>query len=155
MMATQTQSQPRASSAARAPTSTGEGWLVYAGVLVLVGAVLNIVWGIAAIGNAHFFIANAQYVISDLNTWGWITLIVGVVQLFAAFSVWSGGAFGRWTGAASAAVGCLTSLLSIPAYPFWSLAVFSVSVLVVYGLVAYGGRHPETTATRRTPPAAA
>jgi hypothetical protein len=136
-------------------TTEGPGWVLFAGIMVLIIGVLNCIWGIAAIDNANFFISNQKFIISDLNTWGWITLIVGVAQLFAAFSVWSGGAFGRWIGVASAAVGCLTSLLSIPAYPFWSLAVFAVSVLVVYGLVAYGGQRPETTATRRTPPAAA
>jgi hypothetical protein len=136
-------------------TTEGPGWVLFAGIMVLLIGILNCIWGIAAIDNANFFVANTKFIISDLNTWGWITLIVGVVQLFAAFSVWSGGAFGRWIGVAGASVGCLTSLLSIPAYPFWSLAVFAVSVLVVYGLVAYGGQRPEASATRRTPPAAA
>jgi hypothetical protein len=138
MMATQTQSQPRASSAARAPTSTGEGWLVYAGVLVLVGAVLNIVWGIAAIGNAHFFIANAQYVISDLNTWGWITLIIGGVLLVAALGIFGGAKWAVWTGIVFLGLNAIDQLLSISAYPFWSLAMFGLSLLAIYGLVAHG-----------------
>jgi hypothetical protein len=136
-------------------TTEGAGWVLFAGIMILIIGVLNCIWGIAAIDNANFFVNNTKFILSDLNTWGWITLIIGVIQLFAAFSVWSGGAFGRWIGVFIASVGCIASLLSIPAYPFWSLAVFSVSVLVVYGLVAYGGQRPDDAAPRRSPPAAA
>jgi hypothetical protein len=136
-------------------TTEGAGWVIFAGIMILIVGILNCIWGIAAIDNANFFVANTQFILSDLNTWGWIVLVIGVVQLVAAFSVWSGGGFGRWIGVIGASVGCISSLLSIPAYPFWSLAVFAVSVLVVYGLVAYGGQRHDTTAPRPSPPAAA
>jgi hypothetical protein len=135
-------------------TRDGTGWVLFAGIMILIIGVLNCIWGIAAIDNANFFVANTKFIISNLNIWGWVTLVIGIVQLFAAFSVWSGGAYGRWIGVFSAAASCVASLLSIPAYPFWSLAVFSVSVLVIYGLVAYGGQRPEASAPRRSPPAA-
>lgn len=136
-------------------TTEGAGWVMFAGIMILIVGILNCIWGIAAIDNANFFVANTQFILSDLNTWGWIVLVIGVVQLVAAFSVWSGGGFGRWIGVIGASVGCISSLLSIPAYPFWSLAVFAVSVLVVYGLVAYGGQRHDTTTSRPSPPAAA
>ena len=41
---------------------------------------------------------------------------------------------------AVAGLNSIGALLSIPAYPFWSLAVFAVDVLVIYGLAAYGGQ---------------
>lgn len=137
-MASHTETEPRARTAVRAPASTGEGWLVYAGLLVLIGAVLNIVWGIAAIGNAHFFVANAQYVISDLNTWGWVTLIIGAVLLVAGLGIFAGARWAVWTGVLFLGLNAIDQLLSIPAYPFWSLAMFSLSLLGMYGLVAHG-----------------
>lgn len=137
-MATHAHTQPQARSTARVSTSTGEGWLVYAGVLVLVGAVLNIVWGIAAIGNAHFFIANAQYVFSDLNTWGWITLIIGGVLLVAGLGIFGGARWAIWTGVAFLALNALDQLFSISAYPLWSIAMFGLSLLAIYGLVVHG-----------------
>jgi hypothetical protein len=63
------------------------GWWVFAGVLLLVAGVLNIIYGIAAIGDSKFFTENATYIISGLHTWGWITLILGVLELVAAFSL--------------------------------------------------------------------
>ena len=55
------------------------GWWVFAAALLLLAGVLNIIWGIAAIGDAKFFIADQKYIISSLHTWGWITLILGVL----------------------------------------------------------------------------
>ena len=93
----------------------------------------------AAIDNSRFFVQDTTYIFSNLNTWGWIILIIGALQLAAAFSIWAGGSFGRWFGIAAATVNAIAALLSIPAYPFWSLAIFAVDVLVIYGLSTYGG----------------
>ena len=110
------------------------GWWVFAAILLGVSGVLNIIWGIAAIGNSHFFTANAHYIFSNLNTWGWITLIIGAVELFAAFSLFQGGGFGRVIGIIAATLAALDALLSIPAAPFWSICVFALSIIVLYEL---------------------
>jgi hypothetical protein len=118
----------------------GHGWVTFAGVMILIVGVLNVIYGIAAIDNANFYVADARYVISDLATWGWIQLIVGAVQVIAAFAIWRGSEFGRWIGIGSASVNAIVQLLFLPSYPFLSLALFAVNILVIYGLVAYGGR---------------
>lgn len=116
------------------------GWLTFAGVMVMIAGVLNVIYGIAGIGNAHWLEANTAYVFSNLKTWGWIVLIVGVAQLVAAFSIWAGSEYGRWVGIVSAGFNSIVMLMFIPAYPFGALAVFAIDVLVIYGLAAYGGR---------------
>jgi hypothetical protein len=93
------------------------GWWVFAGMLLAIGGVLNVIYGIAAIGNSKFFTDNATYILSSLNTWGWVALIIGVLQLFAAFSLMSGGGYGRWFGIGAAGLSAIAALLSIPAYP--------------------------------------
>jgi hypothetical protein len=126
-------------------TARGAGWLLFAGIMVLIAGTLNCIWGIAAIDGANFFVEDERFILSDLNTWGWIVLIIGVIQLFAAFSIWSGGGFGRWIGILGASLSALGALLSIPAYPLWSLAIFAIDVLIIYGLAAYGGRRGRVT----------
>ena len=111
------------------------GWWVFAGILLLIAGTLNIIWGIGAISDAKFFIADQKYIISSLHTWGWVTLILGVVELIAAFSLFSGGGFGRWIGIFAAALASISALLSIPAYPFWSLCIFALSIIIIYELV--------------------
>ena len=109
--------------------------------MLLIAGVLNVIYGIAAIGDSSFFIDDQKYILSNLNTWGWVTLIIGALQIGAAFSIWAGNQFGRWFGIFAAGISAIGALLSIPAYPFWSLAIFAIDILIIYGLAAYGGRH--------------
>jgi hypothetical protein len=111
------------------------GWWVFAGIMLAIAGVLNVIWGIAAIGDSKFFVNNAKYVISGLHTWGWVTLVIGALELAAAASLFAGGAFGRWIGVFAAGLSAIASLLSIDAYPFWSLSVFALSIIIIYQLV--------------------
>ena len=92
------------------------GWWVFAAMLLGLSGTLNVIWGIAAIGNSDFFTANAHYVFSNLKTWGWITLIVGVIELFASASLFQGGGFGRLIGIVAASLAAIDALLSIPGF---------------------------------------
>lgn len=122
----------------------GEGWVLFAGIMMALISVLNIIYGIAAIGDSHFFVDDQAYIISGLSTWGWVTLGIGAIQMLAAFSIWNGHQFGRWLGILMASASAIAALLSIPAYPFWSLAIFAVDILVIYALAAYGGKRGVT-----------
>ena len=126
-----------ASTAGRKAEPEGGGWLVFAGIMVMLVGILNTIYGIAAIDKAAFFLADQKYIVSDLSTWGWITLAIGIGQLFAAFSLWSGNVYGRIVGIVMAIASSIAALLSIPAYPFWSLAVFTIDILIIYGLASY------------------
>ncbi len=123
-----------------AETEKGSGWLLFAGTMVAIAGVLNVIYGIAAIDQSTFFTDNAKYVITNLKTWGWVVLIIGVVQLIAAVSIWGRGEFGRWIGVIGASLNMILMLLWLPGAPFLSLAIFGIDILVVYGLLAYGGR---------------
>jgi hypothetical protein len=118
----------------------GSGWITFAGVMIVMVSVLNIIDGIAAISKSSFFVGDARYVFSDLKTWGWIVLALGVLQMVVAFGVWAGNQLARWAGIVVVSINAVAQLLFIPAYPFWSLAIFTLDLLVLYGLAAYGGR---------------
>ena len=112
----------------------GLGRSMFAAVLLMIGGVLNLIWGIAAIGNSNFFAHNQKYILGDLKTWGWITLILGILELIAAASLFGGGTFGRYFAIAVGALAAIDALLDIKAYPFWSLAVFALSLWIIHGL---------------------
>jgi hypothetical protein len=131
----------QASGTSRYSQPEGSGWIVFAGIMMMIASILNVIYGIAAISNSKFFVSGQKYIVSDLKTWGWITLIIGVVQGIAAFSIWAGNQFGRWVGIIAASASAISALMSIPSYPLWSLAVFAVDILIIYGLAAYGGQH--------------
>jgi hypothetical protein len=120
--------------------SHGQGLVTFAGVMLMIAGVLNVVYGIAAIGNAHVFTHSAHYVFGSLNTWGWFLLILGLLQGFAALAVWRGEGWGRWFAVGCASVNIVLQMLWIPAYPFLALTVLTLDVIALYGLLVYGGR---------------
>lgn len=110
------------------------GWWVFAAILLAIGGTLNIIWGIAAIGDSKFFVADTKFILSSLHTWGWIAIIIGAVEWIAAISLLNGGGFGKFIGIIAAALSAIYALLAIPAYPFWSLCIFALAVIVIYEL---------------------
>ncbi len=139
-MADEYSTAPTAGAVRQADPDHGMGWIVFAGTMLAIVGILNFIYGIAAISNSRFFVHGVEYVIGDLKTWGWILMIVGILQFFAAFSIWGGTEWGRWVGVATAGINAIMQLVFLPAYPFLSLAIFAVDILIIYGLLAYGGR---------------
>ena len=117
----------------------GYGWVVFAGVLLLIAGTLNTIEGIAAIGNANFFVHGTHYVVGSLKTWGWIVLCIGVIELAVGLGVFAKNQFSRWTGVFILSLNCIAQIL-MPSYPFWSLTIFTPDILAIYGLIAYGRR---------------
>jgi hypothetical protein len=116
----------------------GAGSAVFSSILLMVAGTVNMIYGIAAISDSKFFVNENTYVFSNLNTWGWITLLLGVLAIVAGVSVVRGGVFGRLVGIVVASITAVGALLSVGgAYPFWSLGVFAICVVVVHGLAVY------------------
>jgi hypothetical protein len=116
--------------------------LLFAATMLGLAGILSIFDGIAALSKASFYVANAHYVFSDLRTWGWIMLIVGILLIIAAMGVFSGSGFARWFGILVAGLNAL-ALFGSPtatAYPLWSLIIFALDILVIYALAVYGGK---------------
>src|SRR3954453_21124268 len=127
-----------APSAQTSHKARGTGSLVFAAVLLVVAGTLNCIYGIAAISDSKFFVNETRYVFSNLHTWGWITLLLGVIGIFAGASVIRGGVFGRIIGIFVASLSAVGALLSVGgAYPFWSLGIFALCVVIIHGLAVY------------------
>jgi len=120
--------------------SHSQGLVTFAGVMIMIAAVLNILYGIAAIDKASFFVNDAKYVFADLKTFGWLVLALGVIQVFAALAIWQGTPWGRWFGVASASVNIILQMLWLPARPVLAMTILALDIVVIYGLLAYGGR---------------
>jgi hypothetical protein len=118
----------------------GAGWVTFAAAMLILLGSSNTIEGVAAASGSQFFAPHAHYLFGDLQTWGWFIWIVGVAQGLTGVAVLFKIQFARWLGVAFAFVNGLIQLLVIQAYPFWSLALFSLDILVIYGLVVYGGR---------------
>jgi hypothetical protein len=118
----------------------GYGWVSFAGVLLLMLGTLNFIEGIAAVSNSHFFVGNTHYIVGSLNTWGWVVLWIGVIEVVVGLGVFVKNQFSRWVGVIVLGLNAIVQLMMIPAYPFWSLTIFTLDILAIFGLVAYGHR---------------
>lgn len=110
------------------------GWWLFAGVLLLVAGIADIIYGVAAIGESKFFTQNVTLIATDLQSYGWVVLIIGIIQLTAGCSLFVGGGWGRFVGIVAAGLNAIAYLLVIPAAPFWSLCLFILSVVILYEL---------------------
>ena len=138
-MTSATTTTPRGTGGHRGAPQGG-GLVFFASVLLVVVGFFNIIYGIAAIANSHVFVANAHYVTGNLRFWGWITLIIAVLQLAAAAGILGGSQLARWFGVALLALNALDMMFFLPAYPLWALTIIAIDVVALYGLCAYGSR---------------
>ena len=117
----------------------GGGLLIYASVLLGVLGLFNLLDGIAAIAQSSFFVAGTRYVIGDLRAWGIVVVVLGALQLIAAFGVIAGNQLARWFGVAVLGINAVAQMFFIPSYPLWSLMILAVDVVGLYALCAFGG----------------
>jgi hypothetical protein len=122
----------------------GRGFMAFASILLFVIGFFDVIYGVAAIGSSNVFVADAHYVIGDLRTWGWITLVLGVLQLLAAFGVLAGNQIARWFAVAMIVLNAIEQMFATPGYPLWSLTIIALDVVALYGLCVYGSRQNMT-----------
>ena len=117
----------------------GAGRAAFAAVLLLIVGTINIIYGIGALDDANIFVNDTRFILDDLNTLGWVLIILGVIQLTGGFSLLAGNTYGRVIGIAAGTLGAIGALLSIGgSYPWWSLGVFALCVYIVHGLIVFG-----------------
>jgi hypothetical protein len=117
----------------------GAGRVIFAATILLIVGTLNIIYGIGALDGANIFTNDTRYIFTNLNTMGWVLIVLGVIQLTAGFSLMAGNAYGRIIGVIAGSLGAIAALLSIGgANPWWSLAIFFLCVSVVHGILVFG-----------------
>ena len=117
----------------------GAGRATFAAILLLIAGTLNIVYGIGALDSANIFTNDTRYIFTNLNTMGWVLIVLGLIQLTGGFSLLSGNTYGRVIGIVGASLGAIGALLSIgDSNPWWSLAIFALCVYIISGISQLG-----------------
>ena len=117
----------------------GAGRVVFAATMLIILGVLNIIYDIGALDDANIFVNDTRFILSNLNTLGWVLIIIGLLQLTAGFSLMSGNTYGRVLGITAGSIGAVSALLSVGgAFPWWSLAMFALCIYVVHGIIVFG-----------------
>jgi hypothetical protein len=117
--------------------SKGQGWAAFAATMVLVVGVFNVIYGLAAIIEDDYFVAD-ELLFGSLSLWGWVHLIIGVLQVITATLIYAGNDLGAVLGIMFAGFNAIAALLAIGAYPLWSVIILVVDGLIIYALTVYG-----------------
>src|ERR1700754_517925 len=115
-------------------------WVMFCASMIGLLAIMNLIYGIAAVSDSTFFVGETEYVLGGLHTWGWVLILVAVAQGAASLAIAGQLTGARWAGVGIAAVNAIVQLLILPAYPFWAAMLFALDILVIYGLIAHGAR---------------
>ena len=112
---------------------------MFAATLLLIVGFINVIYGIGALDDANYFVNDTRFVLDNLNTLGWVLIILGIIQLTGGFSLMAGNVYGRLLGILGGTLGAIGALFSIGgSNPWWSLVVFALCVYVVHGIVVFG-----------------
>ena len=132
----------------------GTGRVVFAAFILLVVGVINIIYGIGAVAGANAFENDTRFLVTNVDTLGWLLIILGIVQLTGGYSLASGNVYGRVVAIIAGTLGAIGALLSIGGhYPWWSLCVFALCVYVVYGIIVFGEDQTASGGAGTRPPA--
>ena len=115
------------------------GWIVFAGVMMIISGSLNALYGLIAVVNDDWVVwTNSASLYIDVSQWGAVHLVIGLVVLLSGIGVLSGNILARTVGVIVASLSLIASFFFIPAYPLWTLVVIAIDVLVIWALTAHG-----------------
>jgi hypothetical protein len=115
------------------------GFTIFAAIMMIMVGVFQALQGLIAIFENEFYVATRNYTFQfDATTWGWIHLVLGLIVAFAGWGLLSGQTWARVVGITLAALSATANFLFIPYYPFWSILIVAVNVLVIWALTAHG-----------------
>ena len=122
----------------RQPSTAAVGWISFAGFVMIIVGGFHVLEGLGMVINSDQFPGEDTILSQQVETWGWIHLLVGVVLVLAGIGVFSGNVLARTVGVIAAIVSAMGAFASMTFYPFWGLAIIAVDVAVIWALTTHG-----------------
>jgi hypothetical protein len=118
----------------------GSGWVFFAGYLMIVAGFFQMIAGFVALLKPSLYLATEKHLLLlSYTQWGWTHIIIGLVLALSAGSLFSGRLWGRALAITMATLSAIVNFGFISAYPFWSLLIIAVDIMVIYAVAVYGG----------------
>jgi hypothetical protein len=131
-------------SPSRDPSGWAVGFTIFAAVMMIMAGAWQALQGLIAIFENEFYVQTRNYLFEfDATTWGWIHLVLGLLVAFAGWGLLSGRTWARVVAITLAALSATANFLFIPYYPFWSILIVAVNILVIWALTAHGRQYKE------------
>lgn len=115
------------------------GWVYFAGVMMIIGGLFQAIDGLTALLKPTWYVVTSSHLlVFNYTAWGWIDLVIGIFILLAGFSILHGSTWARVVGVVLAALSAVGALVSITAYPIWSILIIVIDVVVIHAIVVHG-----------------
>ncbi len=115
------------------------GMVIFAGTLLLLVGGFNVIYGLVALFKDQVLaVTKAGLVAFDITTWGWITLIIGIIQIVVGFGLFGGRTWAIVAGVVLAVLNGFNQIAFLQAQPVWSTIIIAIDVLIIYALTAHG-----------------
>ncbi len=108
------------------------GWSAFAAAWLVMAGAFNIVDGATAVHRSGAFTGVVLF--SSVHTWGWIILIVGIVEVVAGWLVFTGSGSGYTIGITVAMIAAFIWFFLLFEAPIAVLVAVIMNGLVIYGL---------------------
>ena len=120
--------------------SAWAGWVVFAGVMLIMLGTFQIIQGLVALFDDGFYLVNSNGLVVDVdyNTWGWVHTGIGLIAVLAGLGLLAGNMAARIVGVAVAFLSAIVNLAFLSAYPVWSTIMITVDVIVIYAIIVHG-----------------
>ena len=117
------------------------GWIVFAGVFMIVAGVLGAIEGLAGIlrDEEYFLTQGGSVLVFDITAWGWIHLLLGIAMAVVGYLLIQGSTVGAVAAIIVVTLHLVSQFVWIGAYPWWSLIVIALDVLILYAIIIHGG----------------
>ena len=129
----------RTNASGYSPTMRRPDLVTFAAIIMFTLGCFHVLLAISEFANSTWVLSrlDIQLFIPSLIIWGVIDLFIGLIVLYAGFSILSGGKFGWWMGYTFATLGIIRWLFYIPVTPVLAVAIIALVMLVIYGLVKH------------------
>lgn len=115
------------------------GWVIFAATMFAIVGVFNFIQGLVFLVEDTWTVLTPDSIlVFDLTTWGWILLILGVVEMIVSWGILSGQIWAQVVGIIIASLAIVLNVLSLSIYPIWGLIALVLQVLVIWALAVHG-----------------
>ncbi|HEX6845254.1 MAG TPA: hypothetical protein VF235_09085 [Actinomycetota bacterium] len=118
------------------PDAERSGWMMFAGIMFLIGAVANLFWGLGALDNKEY-LDSAGLLYSTMETWGWVAVIWGAALAIGAVLLFARVRAAAIVGIVLASVSLVFWMFAMPVYPLYALVPMLLDALIIYGLAVH------------------
>jgi hypothetical protein len=120
-------------------TTGWTGWVVFAGIMMIIAGALWAIQGFIAVVKGDLVIFGTEGALFlNVTGWGWVHMILGLLLLLCGFLVLRGNLFGRTMAVILAILSIIVNFIWLPVYPVWAIVVIVLDVFILYAVIVHG-----------------